>query len=180
MCPESSPKRSEIPKCPVWLSLSALAQLCSALHCNIWDFTAEICLDLEKIQILFIAQYFLLFYYSVICSEKLEKSVLDKVQMKFFSYQCVVRCKPRWQQIKSEKKPGSYIMYTMCWNKRVFEMIMSLSPRPALPWSWTSGAGVTSAALYICWSFSLLPFWICLQTVMGSFLVLPHILWIVL
>lgn len=85
-----------------------------------------------------------------------------------------------WVKKKKKKKLGSYIMYSMHWNKWVFKMIMSLSPRPALPWSWTSGAGATFAACYVCWSFSLLLFWICLQIVMGPFLFLPHILWIVL
>lgn len=80
MCPESHPKRAEIPECPDWLSQTCLC----------CDFTAEISLVLGKIQILFIAHYFLPFYYSVICSEKLEKSVLDRVQMKFCSYQCMV------------------------------------------------------------------------------------------
>lgn len=96
MCPESHPKRAEIQECPDWLSqtclchLSALAQLCLALYCNFCDFTAEISLMLEKMQILLIARYFLPFYYSVICSKKLGKSVLDRVQMKFCSYQCTV------------------------------------------------------------------------------------------
>lgn len=97
MCPESHPKRAGIPECPDWLSqmcpghLSALAQLCLALHCGISDFTAETSLVLEKTQISFTAHCSLPFYYSVICSEKLaNKSVLVRVQLKFCSYQCLV------------------------------------------------------------------------------------------
>lgn len=77
MCPERGPKRSWTPECPDWLGqtclwrLSALAQLCRAPYCCICDFTTEISVVLEKMQILFIAHYFLPFDYSVTCSEKL-------------------------------------------------------------------------------------------------------------
>lgn len=63
--------RAAQPDLPV--SLSELTQLCPALYCNICDCTAQLSLVLEKTQILFITHYFLSFYYSVMCFEKLEK-----------------------------------------------------------------------------------------------------------
>lgn len=73
-----------IPKGPAYPNgqscLSYLIQLCPVLHCNICAFTAEISPALGKIRVLFTTHCFLPFYYSVICSEKLEKTVLDRVQ----------------------------------------------------------------------------------------------------
>lgn len=150
------PKGLGYPNAPTGSARPALvtSQLCLALHCNLCAFPAEVSPVLGKIQILFIAHYFLPFHYSVIPSEK---CVLCRVQKKFCPYQYMMRWKTRWQQIESWKKPGSYIMYRVCWYKWVFKMIMSLSLRPALPWSWISGAGVPFAAHCVCWSFSLFP-----------------------
>lgn len=144
------PKRLGYPNAPTGSARPALvtSQLCPCA------FPAEVSLMLGKTQILFIAHYFLPLYYSVVPSEK---CVLYRLQMKFCSYQYMVCWKTRRQQIEGWKESASYIMYRVCWYKWVFKMIMSFSPRPALPWSWISGARVPFAAHCVFWSFSLFP-----------------------
>lgn len=55
-------------------------------------------------------------------------------------------------------------------------MITPLSLRLTLPRRWTSGAEGTFAAHYVGWRVLFLLSGICLHTVMGPFLALPHIL----
>lgn len=84
------PKGLGYPNAPTGSVRPALvtSQLCLALHCNLCAFPAEVSPMLGKIQILFIAHYFLPFHYSVIPSEK---CILCRVQKKFCPYQYMVR-----------------------------------------------------------------------------------------
>lgn len=84
------------------------------LHCRVCDFAVEILLMLEKVHILFIAYYFLPFYYSVMCSEKLEKCVLDRVRMKFCSYQgMALKNKMTTNCELKKKKKKAWLLYNV-------------------------------------------------------------------